>query len=277
MTYSNDEHDDASNHRRLDCYRFFRLRSKKISKLRVTGLCEWNSPVTGEFPAQRAVRRKKFPFDDVLMLTSKFCYYVSKATSYLWIFPKHFGEVICLSTMLGTWFGVIILTAIWVRNIKRDAFQIWWITIIFNLLLDQWCHILNCVHIKILDGNKYIYTPIIDLTVTYGAPAFLVVASLNKLLNSTVWGFNLPDSRLYVQRLVHQSPTAVTSSEYDFGWRHKYTHYRIYLLYMLTLPADEAKLKWCVCIIYSPYHNLKKYIFDYLIVICIYLYIPTYI
>ena len=32
----------------------FRRRSKKISKLRVTGLCEGNSPVTGEFPAQMA-------------------------------------------------------------------------------------------------------------------------------------------------------------------------------------------------------------------------------
>ena len=33
---------------------FFRRRSKKIWKLRVTGLCAGNSPVTGEFPAQRA-------------------------------------------------------------------------------------------------------------------------------------------------------------------------------------------------------------------------------
>ena len=32
----------------------FRRRSKKTSKLRVTGLCEGNSPVTGEFPAERA-------------------------------------------------------------------------------------------------------------------------------------------------------------------------------------------------------------------------------
>ena len=36
-------------------------------KLRVTGLCEGNSPVTGEFPAQRPVTRKIFPFDDVIM------------------------------------------------------------------------------------------------------------------------------------------------------------------------------------------------------------------
>ena len=34
--------------------RLFRRRSKNISKLRVTGLCAGNSPVTGEFPAQRA-------------------------------------------------------------------------------------------------------------------------------------------------------------------------------------------------------------------------------
>ena len=32
----------------------FRRRSKKTSKLRVTGLCAGNSPVTGEFPAQMA-------------------------------------------------------------------------------------------------------------------------------------------------------------------------------------------------------------------------------
>ena len=34
--------------------RSFRCRSKKTPKLRVTGLCEENSPVTAEFPAQRA-------------------------------------------------------------------------------------------------------------------------------------------------------------------------------------------------------------------------------
>ena len=34
--------------------RLFRRKSKKTSKLRVIGLCEGNSPVTGEFPAQRA-------------------------------------------------------------------------------------------------------------------------------------------------------------------------------------------------------------------------------
>ena len=37
----------------------------KTSKLRVTGLCEGNSLVTGEFPAHRPVMRKMFPFDEL--------------------------------------------------------------------------------------------------------------------------------------------------------------------------------------------------------------------
>ena len=36
----------------LNC--LFRRRSKKTSKLRVTGLCVGSAPLTGEFPAQRA-------------------------------------------------------------------------------------------------------------------------------------------------------------------------------------------------------------------------------
>ena len=49
-------HDSVSNHHPHDCLlnRLFRRRSKKISKLRVTGLCAGNSPETGEFPAQMA-------------------------------------------------------------------------------------------------------------------------------------------------------------------------------------------------------------------------------
>ena len=48
--------DRVSNHQPHDCLldRLFGGRSKKISKLRVTGLCVGNSPVIGEFPAQRA-------------------------------------------------------------------------------------------------------------------------------------------------------------------------------------------------------------------------------
>ena len=52
--------DGFSNHQPYDCLlnRLFRHRSKKTSKLRVTGLCAGNSPGTGEFPAQRASNAK---------------------------------------------------------------------------------------------------------------------------------------------------------------------------------------------------------------------------
>ena len=48
--------DGVSDHQPHDCLlnRLFRRRSKKTSKLRVTGLCVGNWPITGEFPTQRA-------------------------------------------------------------------------------------------------------------------------------------------------------------------------------------------------------------------------------
>ena len=48
--------DSVSNHQPYHCLlsRLFGRRSKKTSKLRVPGLCAWNSPGTGEFPAQMA-------------------------------------------------------------------------------------------------------------------------------------------------------------------------------------------------------------------------------
>ena len=50
------ERGSVSNHQPHDCLlnRSFRRRSKKTSKLRVTGLCAGSSPVTGEFPAKIA-------------------------------------------------------------------------------------------------------------------------------------------------------------------------------------------------------------------------------
>ena len=53
---------------------YSRRRSKKTSKLRVTGLCEGNSPVIGEFPAQKASNAEKFPFDDVIMKIAIVCF-----------------------------------------------------------------------------------------------------------------------------------------------------------------------------------------------------------
>ena len=56
LQWRHNERDGVSNHRRLGCLLncLLRRRSKKTWKVRVTGFCEGNSPVTGEFPTQRA-------------------------------------------------------------------------------------------------------------------------------------------------------------------------------------------------------------------------------
>ena len=56
LQWRHNERDGVSNHRRLYCLLncWFRRRSNKTSKFRVTGLCAGDSPVTGEFPAQKA-------------------------------------------------------------------------------------------------------------------------------------------------------------------------------------------------------------------------------
>ena len=54
--WRHNERDGVSNHQPHGCLLncLFSRRSKKISKLRTTGLCVWNSPVTGELPTQRS-------------------------------------------------------------------------------------------------------------------------------------------------------------------------------------------------------------------------------
>ena len=65
--------DSVSNHQSHDCLlnRLFRRRSNKTSKLRVSGLCAGNSPVTGEFPAKMASNEKKC----FHLMTSSCCIY----------------------------------------------------------------------------------------------------------------------------------------------------------------------------------------------------------
>ena len=60
LQWRHNDRDDVSNHQPHDCCLtvYSRRRSKKTPKLRVTGLCAGNSPVTGEFPAQRASNAK---------------------------------------------------------------------------------------------------------------------------------------------------------------------------------------------------------------------------
>ena len=56
LQWRHNERDCVSNHQHHGCLlnSLFRPRSKKTPKLRVTGRCVGNSPVTGEFTTQRA-------------------------------------------------------------------------------------------------------------------------------------------------------------------------------------------------------------------------------
>ena len=70
LHWRHNDNDGVSNHQPHGCLlnRLFRRRSKKTSKLRVTGLCVGNSPGPVNSPHKGPVTRKMFPFDDVIML-----------------------------------------------------------------------------------------------------------------------------------------------------------------------------------------------------------------
>ena len=69
LQWRNNGRDGISNHQRLDCLLncLLRHRAKKPSKLRVTGLCAWNSPGPVNSPHKRPETRKMSPFDDVFV------------------------------------------------------------------------------------------------------------------------------------------------------------------------------------------------------------------
>ena len=69
LHWRHNDHDGVSNHQPHGCLpnHLFRRRSKKTSKLRVTGHCVGNSPGPVNFPHKGPVTRKMFPFDDVIM------------------------------------------------------------------------------------------------------------------------------------------------------------------------------------------------------------------
>ena len=69
LHWRHNDHDCVSNHQPYDCLlnRLFRHKSKKTSKLRVTGLCVGNSPGPVNSPHKGPVTRKMLLFDDVIM------------------------------------------------------------------------------------------------------------------------------------------------------------------------------------------------------------------
>ena len=70
LQWRHNDHNCVWNHQPRGCLlsRLFRRRSKKTSKLRVTGLCVGNSPGPVNSPHKGPVTRKMSPFGDVIML-----------------------------------------------------------------------------------------------------------------------------------------------------------------------------------------------------------------
>ena len=110
--------DCVSNHQRHDCLlsRLFRHRSKKTSKPRATRRCEWNSPVTSEFPHKGPVTRKMFPFDDVIMssrLHARVFSCIFAITLNAWKSFYNTTTYICRSMLLRCWHAIHIIIWYW--------------------------------------------------------------------------------------------------------------------------------------------------------------------
>ena len=75
LQWRHNDHDCVSNHQPRCCLlnRLFRRRSKKTSKLHVTGLCVGNSSGPVNSPHKGPATRKMFPFDDVIMCSRYLC------------------------------------------------------------------------------------------------------------------------------------------------------------------------------------------------------------
>ena len=74
LHWRHNDHDGVSNHQPHDCLlnRLFKRRSRKTSKIRVTGLCVGNLKGPMNSPHKGPVTRKMFPFDDVIMRMASF-------------------------------------------------------------------------------------------------------------------------------------------------------------------------------------------------------------
>ena len=104
LRWRHNDHDSVSNHQPHGCLfnRLFRRRSKKTSKLRVTGLCLGNSPGSVNSPHKGPVTRKMFPFDDVIMILF------------------HIWMVAVIRRVVGIKFGYQII--LFEENIKSDCY-----------------------------------------------------------------------------------------------------------------------------------------------------------
>ena len=96
LHWRHNDHDGVSNHQPHGCLlnRSFRRRSKKTSKLCVTGLCVGNSPGPVNSPHKGPVTRKMSPFDDVIM-SKAIQHSIAHSLSYIEASNPHVSSLRC--------------------------------------------------------------------------------------------------------------------------------------------------------------------------------------
>ena len=126
------------NHQYHDCSlnRLFKHASDKTSKIHVSDLCERNSPY------KRAVSRKMFPFDDVIMTIKYHCIYPTcyvknsrtcdEMCTFYFIFPNYFLQFVsrellnACETEHYTWWPFVMKRLLWLHQAVALCDAIHW-------------------------------------------------------------------------------------------------------------------------------------------------------
>ena len=124
LHWRHNDHDGVSNHQPHDCLLnpLFRRRSKKISKLRVTGLCVGNSPGPVNSPHKGPVTRKMFPFDDVIMNWELLYRKPTSRVGTSNYTPQYLWDVI---TWPCPWYLLMTYMSSWCNQSKENTTQDW--------------------------------------------------------------------------------------------------------------------------------------------------------
>ena len=145
LQWRHNGHNGVSNHQPHGCLlnRLFRRRSKKTSKLRVTGLYVGNSPGPVNSQHKGPVTRNMFPFDDVIMTRQETRIFASAMATgkhvllLVWYFLPREKNVRSLRTRWNRRCGEVM--GLWSIDIFiRYFFMIRWILYVLQLITH--CH-----------------------------------------------------------------------------------------------------------------------------------------
>ena len=130
LKWRHNEHDGVSNHQPHNCLLncLFRRRSRKTSKLRVTGFCEGNSPVTCEFPTQRASNVENVSIWWRLHYVSCFCGMMQLTHTQIVFFDLQVGVVFCWTQDIYNKIDYTLFTNIlhkWINRLNLLKGNLW--------------------------------------------------------------------------------------------------------------------------------------------------------